>query len=29
MAVITVTKANFEKNVLQSTDTVLLDFWAP
>lgn len=29
MAVITVTKANFEKQVLQATDTVLLDFWAP
>ena len=28
MAVITVTKANFEAEVLRSTDTVLLDFWA-
>ena len=29
MAVITVTKANFEADVLRSADTVLLDFWAP
>ena len=28
MAVITVTKANFEAEVLRSADTVLLDFWA-
>ena len=28
MAVITVTKANFETEVLRSADTVLLDFWA-
>ena len=28
MAVITVTKANFEADVLRSADTVLLDFWA-
>ena len=28
MAVITVTKANFEAEVLKSADTVLLDFWA-
>jgi len=28
MAVITVTKANFETDVLKSADTVLLDFWA-
>ena len=29
MAIITVTKANFEEAVLKSANTVLLDFWAP
>lgn len=29
MATITVTKENFEQQVLRTTDTVLLDFWAP
>ncbi len=29
MAVMTITKANFEADVLKSADTVLLDFWAP
>lgn len=28
MAVITITKDNFEKEVLQSKEPVLLDFWA-
>ena len=28
MAVITITKENFAQEVLQSTKTVLLDFWA-
>ena len=28
MAVITITKENFESEVLQSTQPVLLDFWA-
>ena len=29
MAVVTITKENFEQEVLQSTKPVLLDFWAP
>ena len=29
MAVITVTKENFEQEVLQSKAPVLVDFWAP
>ena len=29
MSVITITKDNFEKEVLQSEKPVLLDFWAP
>ena len=29
MAYITITKENFETEVLQSDKTVLLDFWAP
>ena len=29
MAYINITKANFEAEVLNSTNTVLLDFWAP
>lgn len=29
MAVITITQDNFEQEVLKSTKTVLLDFWAP
>ena len=29
MAIITVTKENFEQLVLSSPNTVLLDFWAP
>ena len=29
MAIIPVTKANFEQAVLNSPNTVLLDFWAP
>jgi len=29
MATVTVTKQNFEKEVLQSEQPVLLDFWAP
>ena len=29
MSVITVTKDNFDKEVLQSDKPVLLDFWAP
>ena len=29
MAVISITKENFEVEVLQSPKTVLLDFWAP
>jgi len=29
MSVITITKDNFEKEVLQSDKPVLLDFWAP
>ena len=28
MAVVTITKENFEQEVLQSTKPVLLDFWA-
>lgn len=28
MAVVTITKENFEQEVLQSAKTVLLDFWA-
>ena len=28
MAVVTITKENFEQEVLQSTKSVLLDFWA-
>ena len=28
MAVVTITKENFEQEVLQSTQPVLLDFWA-
>ena len=29
MSVITITKENFEKEVLQADRPVLLDFWAP
>jgi thioredoxin 1 len=29
MAYLNITKANFEAEVIQSTNTVLLDFWAP
>ena len=29
MAVVTITKENFEQEVLQSAKPVLLDFWAP
>lgn len=29
MAYINITKANFEAEVINSTNTVLLDFWAP
>lgn len=29
MAIITVTKDNFDSEVLQSEKTVILDFWAP
>ena len=29
MAVVTITKANFEEEVLKSETKVLLDFWAP
>ena len=29
MSVISVTKANFEENVLRASNKVLLDFWAP
>lgn len=29
MSVLTITKENFEKEVLQSDKPVLLDFWAP
>ena len=29
MAIINVTKSNFEEAVLKSPNTVLLDFWAP
>ena len=29
MSVITITKENFDKEVLQAQNKVLLDFWAP